>query len=287
MAKKSGASARQVGDEIKALRQALDEHNYAYHVLDAPTVPDAEYDRLLRRLVALETERPELITPDSPTQRVGAAPIAKFREVRHAKPMLSLDNVFDEEALASFHRRVRDRLAASGVEVEDLHYVAEPKLDGAAVSIRYVNGGFELAATRGDGTAGEDVTHNVRTIQAVPLRLRGEAPELLEVRGEVFMPKAKFEAFNRRAAERDERTFVNPRNAAAGSLRQLDPRLTASRPLDVFFYGDVAQGTGPARQELFARAHLGGQVLDRHRGHDGRRLAHRLVELARVYWTLL
>lgn len=228
-----------VQERVKLLREQIDRHNYEYHVLDAPTVPDAEYDRLLRELESLESRYPALVTADSPTQRVGAQPVAAFGEVGHTEPMLSLGNAFSDEELRAFGKRVRDRLAAAGIEVaEPLLFMAEPKLDGAAISIRYEHGHLTLAATRGDGTTGEDVTHNVRTIKAVPLRLQGrELPSVLEVRGEVFMPKAGFEAYNRQATERGERTFVNPRNAAAGSLRQLDPRLTAQRPLDVFFYG--------------------------------------------------
>lgn len=220
------------------LRDEIEAHSYAYHVLDAPTVPDAEYDRLMQRLLALEAEHTELVTSDSPSQRVGAEPVGEFREVAHDVPMLSLENAFDDAEAEAFHRRVADRLAAADIEAESIDYVAEPKLDGAAINLRYEAGVLRLAATRGDGRVGEDVTHNVRTIDAVPLRLRGSrAPSVLEVRGEIFMPKKAFEAFNARAAERGEKTFVNPRNAAAGSLRQLDPRLTASRPLDVFFYG--------------------------------------------------
>ena len=224
--------------ELEQLRRVLEEHNYAYFVVDDPIVPDAEYDRLLRRLIELEQAHPELVTPDSPTQRVGATPIGQFREVRHSKPMLSLDNAFSETDLAGFDKRVMDRLRAAGIEMDTVEYWAEPKLDGAAVSMRYENGELVFAATRGDGTTGEDITHNVRTIRSVPLRLRGDSiPATLEVRGEIFMPKRGFEEFNQRALERGEKTFVNPRNAAAGSLRQLDPRLTATRPLDVFFYG--------------------------------------------------
>ena len=224
--------------EIEQLRREIEEHNYAYFVLDAPIIPDAEYDRLMNRLRQLEAEHPELVTPDSPTQRVGATPIGQFKEVRHARPMLSLDNAFTREDVEAFHKRVTDRLRAAGIDTTHLQYVAEPKLDGTAVSVRYEDGRLVLGATRGDGETGEDVTHNVRTIHGVPLKLRGaKVPRVLEARGEVFMPKKRFEEFNRQAKERGERTFVNPRNAAAGSLRQLDPRITASRPLDVFFYG--------------------------------------------------
>ncbi len=183
------------------------------------------------------------MTADSPTQRVGAAKLEAFREVRHARPMLSLDNVFNDAELEAFDKRVRDRLGDADIAVERVAYWAEPKLDGAAISLRYEKGELVFGATRGDGTTGEDVTHNVRTIRSIPLRLHGsKLPAVLEVRGEVFMPRAGFMEFNKRALERGEKTFVNPRNAAAGSLRQLDPRLTASRPLDAFFYalGEVS-----------------------------------------------
>jgi DNA ligase (NAD+) len=218
---------------VRELRSAIEHHNYRYHVLDDPEVSDAEYDRLLRELKALEEQHPDLITPDSPTQRVGATPVSELDEVIHAKPMLSLENAFSEEDLLSFDRRVRERLESD----EQIEYAAEPKLDGLAVSFRYETGRLVQAATRGDGLRGEDVTHNVRTIKAVPIDLRGKAPALLEVRGEVFMPIAGFKAMNERALTRGEKTFVNPRNAAAGGIRQLDPRLAASRPFDVFFYG--------------------------------------------------
>ena len=230
------AAPSDVVAKIASLREQIRHHNYLYHVLDAPEIPDIEYDRLVRELQALEAQHPDLVTPDSPTQRVGAGPIEAFGTIEHRLPMLSLDNAFSEEELRDFHRRVVDRL-----ELEDggdqLRYAAEPKLDGAAVSLLYLNGTLEQGATRGDGTRGEDITHNVRTIDAVPLKLIGnDYPETLEVRGEVFMPKAGFEAYNEKARETGEKTFVNPRNAAAGSLRQLDPRLTAERPLDIYVY---------------------------------------------------
>ncbi|MEJ2654609.1 MAG: NAD-dependent DNA ligase LigA [Acidihalobacter sp.] len=216
------------------LREQIELHNYRYYVLDDPLVPDAEYDRLMRELQALEAEHPGLVTPESPTQRVGAKPAVGFGEVRHAIPMLSLDNCFSDDELTAFDRRVRERLERD----EHVDYVAEPKLDGLAVSLRYEDGRLVQGATRGDGTTGEDITQNVRTVHSIPLRLRGEGvPRVLEVRGEVFMPKAGFEEMNRKAAERGEKTFVNPRNAAAGSLRQLDPSVTASRPLAFFCYG--------------------------------------------------
>ena len=203
-------------DKLGSLRDQIRHHNYRYHVLDDPEVPDAEYDRLMRELQAIEQAHPTLVRPDSPTQRVGDKPISAFGTVRHELPMLSLDNAFTEEELRDFHRRVMDRL-----ELEDggdsFLYSAEPKLDGAAVSLLYEDGRLIRGATRGDGTTGEDITHNVRTIDSVPLRLRGSGfPRVLEVRGEVFMPKAGFEAYNRKAENLGEKTFVNPRNAAAG-----------------------------------------------------------------------
>ncbi|HEY0942932.1 MAG TPA: NAD-dependent DNA ligase LigA [Steroidobacter sp.] len=214
------------------LRRQLEYHNYRYYVLDDPEISDAEYDRLLNELKQIEADNPDLITPDSPTQRVGATPVSELQEVVHTTPMLSLDNAFTEEDLINFDRRVRERLE----DVKEIEYVAEPKLDGLAVSFRYENGRLVRAATRGDGMRGEDVTHNIRTIKAVPMHLRGKAPDVLDVRGEVFMTLAGFKAMNQRALERGEKVFVNPRNAAAGTIRQLDPRLAANRPLDVFFY---------------------------------------------------
>lgn len=228
------APADPVQREIDDLRQTLREHNYRYYALDDPSVPDAEYDRLFQRLKALETEYPARVTPDSPTQRVGAAPLDAFAEVRHRVPMLSLDNVFSEEELLAFEKRIKDRLGSD----ETVEFVCEPKLDGLAVSVLYRNGELVQGATRGDGETGEDITRNLRTIAAIPLRLRGDDfPAELEVRGEVFMPRAGFNALNERQAARGEKTFANPRNAAAGSLRQLDSRITASRPLDMYCYG--------------------------------------------------
>ena len=221
-------------DRVRTLRTAIEHHNYRYFVLDDPEIPDAEFDRLMRELRSLEEAHPELVTPDSPTQRVGAVAATEFGEIRHRVPMLSLDNAFDVADVESFDRRIRERLGQD----EPVEYACEPKMDGLAVSIVYEGGVLVQAATRGDGTTGEDVTHNVRTIKSVPLRLQGKGwPGLLEVRGEVFMPIRGFEAMNRRAQKRGEKVFVNPRNAAAGSLRQLDPRVTADRPLEVFFYG--------------------------------------------------
>ena len=219
-------------NRLQALRDELNNHNYRYYVLDDPEVPDAEYDRLFRELQQLEDDYPDLITEDSPTQRVGAQPMSAFSQITHAMPMLSLSNVFDEEELAAFHKRVSDKL-----EDTDVTYVAEPKLDGLALSIVYKDGLLASAATRGDGVTGEDVTHNVRTMRSVPLSLRGDDyPPLLEVRGEAFMSIQGFEQLNASQKTRDEKVFANPRNAAAGSLRQLDPGITASRPLEIFFY---------------------------------------------------
>ncbi|MEQ1582240.1 MAG: NAD-dependent DNA ligase LigA [Steroidobacteraceae bacterium] len=222
-----------IAARAKALRAEIEHHNYRYYVLDDPEVADAEYDRLLKELQGLEQQFPELITPDSPTQRVGATPVAEFGEVRHDVPMLSLDNAFTAEDLAGFDTRVRDRLETTAA----IEYYAEPKLDGLAINLRYVDGLLVQAATRGDGATGEDVTHNVRTIHAIPLKLEGRVPHIVDVRGEVFMPLKGFKAMNARALERGEKIFANPRNAAAGTLRQLDPRITASRPLDMFCYG--------------------------------------------------
>ena len=221
--------------KVESLRSQIRHHNYRYHVLDEPEVPDAEYDRLVRELQDLENKHPELVTADSPTQRVGAEPIKAFGTVQHILPMLSLDNAFSEDELNDFHRRVTERLE---LEIDaNLNYAAEPKLDGAAVSLLYEKGQLMRGATRGDGTTGEDITHNVRTIDAVPLKLLNKGfPTTLEVRGEVFMPRDGFRAYNEQALKKGEKTFVNPRNAAAGSLRQLDPRLTAERPLDIYIY---------------------------------------------------
>jgi DNA ligase (NAD+) len=226
-------TAREDAKRIVELREQIERHDYRYYVLDDPEISDARYDALLAELRELEAAHPELVAPDSPTQRVGGAPSAAFGEVVHAVPMLSLDNAFTEQDVLDFDRRVRERL-----DVEAVEYSAEPKIDGLAISLRYEHGQLVQAATRGDGTRGEDVTANVRAIRSVPLALRGrQRPPLLEVRGEVYMTRRSFEQLNRRAAERDEKTFVNPRNAAAGSLRQLDPGVTASRSLDLFCYG--------------------------------------------------
>jgi DNA ligase (NAD+) len=242
--------------KIESLREEIRYHNYRYHTLDDIEIPDAEFDRLMRELQALEKEYPELVTMDSPTQRVGAEPSSALKAVKHRLPMLSLENVFSEEELREFHQRVAEKLEFED-GAPDLLYSAEPKLDGAAVSLLYENGMLVRGATRGDGTTGEDITHNVRTIESIPLRLIGEDfPDTLEVRGEVFMPRAGFEAYNEKARKAGEKTFVNPRNAAAGSLRQLDPKLTAERPLDMYVYsvGMVEGGELPDRHsEVISR----------------------------------
>ncbi len=234
-------TASKAAAQAARLRALLERYNREYYVLDAPSVPDAEYDRVFRELQALEATHPELATPESPTQRVGGAPAAGFREVRHALPMLSLNNAFDEEDVLGFDRRAREALGDALAYDEPIEYSAELKYDGLAISIRYEDGLLAMAATRGDGETGEDVTANVRTIRAVPLRLRAPndaaVPPVLEVRGEVLMFKADFNAMNRRQREAGEREFVNPRNAAAGALRQLDPAITATRPLRFFAYG--------------------------------------------------
>ncbi|QSX39501.1 NAD-dependent DNA ligase LigA [Shewanella cyperi] len=245
------SESKTVLDEILSLTDTLNRHNHAYYNLDAPTIPDAEYDRLMQRLKALEAEHPQWQQPDSPTQRVGGEALDKFEQVSHLKPMLSLDNAFSEEDFLAFHKRVGDRIGSPV-------YCAEPKLDGLAVSLLYRNGVLERAATRGDGSTGEDITQNVKTIKSIPLRLYGDAlPALVEVRGEVFMPKAAFDALNERALKSGDKQFVNPRNAAAGSLRQLDSRITAQRALAFYAYalGVVQDEAGAALE-----------VADNHKG---------------------
>ncbi|MGR8920597.1 MAG: NAD-dependent DNA ligase LigA [Gammaproteobacteria bacterium] len=236
------------------LRSLLDDHNYRYYVLDDPAVSDAEYDALMRELEALEAAHPELADPLSPTQRIGASPAAQFDSVRHELPMLSLSNAIDAQEFADFHRRVSEALG-----VDEPEFAAEPKLDGLAISLLYRDGRLERAATRGDGVNGEDVTANVRTIKAVPLRLRGDTPPpLLEVRGEIYMDKAGFAAMNEAQAAAGDKQFVNPRNAAAGSLRQLDPRVTAARPLTICCYGiGLIEGRERPSTQTAALAYLG------------------------------
>ena len=226
-------SAKDIAGRAEKLRRAIERHNRLYYNEAEPEISDAEYDRLFQELVKLETEHPALLTPDSPTHRVGFKPSEEFAPVTHRVPMLSLANAFDEEDVAAFDRRVREGLEAGNVE-----YSAELKFDGLAITLAYEDGIFVRGATRGDGTTGEDVTPNLRTVRTIPLRLEGRrAPKLLEVRGEVLMTRKDFEIINKRALEAGEKTFVNPRNAAAGGLRQLDPRLTAQRRLSFFAYG--------------------------------------------------
>jgi len=232
---------------VAQLRQQIKQADYQYYVLDNPELPDGDYDKLMIELRTLEQEYPDLITPDSPTQNVSGEPASNLGVVVHKVPMLSLDNAFSNEDVESFDRRIHERLGTSS---EDLEYVAEPKLDGLAVTVIYRDGELDTAATRGDGVNGADVTANVRTIHKVPHRLKGHPPRVIEVRGEVFMPIKGFERMNRLLREQGEDTYVNPRNSAAGSLRQLDPKITAKRPLDMFFYatGIVAGGTLPETQ---------------------------------------
>ena len=227
--------------KLETLRNTLRRYEYEYHVLDNPSVPDSEYDRLFHQLKALELEHPDLVTADSPTQRVGAKPLAGFRQIRHEMPMLSLDNAFSDEEFYAFVKRIEDRLI---VLPKPLTFCCEPKLDGLAVSILYINGVLSQAATRGDGSRGEDITANIRTIRNVPLQLLiDNPPTRLEVRGEVFMPHVGFERLNKHALELGEKTFANPRNAAAGSLRQLDPNITSKRPLAFNAYSiGIAEG---------------------------------------------
>ncbi len=227
--------------KLETLRNTLRRYEYEYHVLDNPSVPDSEYDRLFHQLKALELEYPDLVTADSPTQRVGAKPLAGFRQIRHEMPMLSLDNAFSDEEFYAFVKRIEDRLI---VLPKPLTFCCEPKLDGLAVSILYVNGVLSQAGTRGDGSRGEDITANIRTIRNVPLQLLiDNPPARLEVRGEVFMPHVGFERLNKHALELGEKTFANPRNAAAGSLRQLDPNITSKRPLAFNAYSiGIAEG---------------------------------------------
>ena len=244
-----------VAGEIASLRETVRHHLHRYHVLDSPEIPDGEYDALFDRLVELERQRPDLVTPDSPTQRVGAMPAAGFAAVSHELPMLSLDKCDAEEQLAEWEGRCRARLDYEG----DFDFACEPKIDGVAVSLIYSHGELTRAATRGDGQTGEDITLNARTVRAVPLRLLGAGfPDTLEVRGEIYMPLADFRRFNERAAAAGEKPLVNPRNGAAGSLRQLDPKLTATRPLSLFCYGaGLREGWAPATHSAVLAAFRG------------------------------
>lgn len=245
------SASHSAAERVRKLREEIELHNYRYYVLDAPTIPDAEFDRLFRELQALEAQHPELLTPDSPTQRVGGAPASQFNEVAHRVPMLSLNNAFEEDDAVNFDRRVREALGK-----EDIEYAVEPKFDGLAISLVYENGVLARGATRGDGYTGEDVTANVRTIHAVPLHLHGkQVPPLLEVRGEVLMLKRDFDRLNAEQRKRGDKEFANPRNAAAGSLRQLDPRVSAMRKLTFFAYA-----LGATDGAALPRTHSG--VLD-------------------------
>jgi DNA ligase (NAD+) len=238
-----------VAQRAAELREELQAHDYRYYVLNEPSVPDAEYDRLMKELREIETAHPDLVTADSPTQRVSGLAASQFGAVTHTMPMLSLNNGFTEEDLRDFDRKVRDRLGLGESGEDAIDYSATPKLDGLAISVLYRDGVYTRAATRGDGVTGEDVTANVATIRSVPRKLRGKPPALLEVRGEVFLPFKGFEKMNADQLARGEKTYVNPRNAASGSLRQLDPRITAQRPLDLNFYelGVVEGGAAPER----------------------------------------
>ena len=221
-------------NRLAEICQQIHQYNHQYYVLDEPSVPDAEYDRLMRELITLETEYPQLKTLDSPSQKVGGVTLKSFSQVVHQLPMLSLDNVFSADEWQAFVKRIKDRLKSE----ENFTICAEPKLDGLAVSLRYENGVFVQAATRGDGSVGENITENVRTIKSIPLRLQGnDYPDILEVRGEVFMPKASFDSLNQQAIKKGEKGFANPRNAAAGSLRQLDSKIAAKRNLAFYAYG--------------------------------------------------
>ena len=225
-------------NKLEQLRDQLNQYNYQYYVLDDPTVPDSEYDRLFKELKELEELYPEYLTEDSPTQRVGAIPLAAFDQIEHKVPMLSLDNAFSSDELSSFYKRISKLLTNQGFTGESIELTVEPKLDGVAVSLFYRSGKLVYGATRGDGKTGEDITQNVRTINSIPLTLRGRGyPEELEVRGEIFMPLASFDALNKQAQVQGTKSFVNPRNAASGSLRQLDSKITANRRLKMCAYG--------------------------------------------------
>ena len=228
-------------ESLEYLRREIDRHNHLYHVQDQPEISDAQFDALLNELLALEAEHPDLVTPDSPSQRVGAEPASGFQEVRHPVPLLGLGNAFDEDEFMAWHRRTAETLERS-----DFDLVCELKFDGLAVALTYEDGVLVRGATRGNGASGEDVTLNLRTIRSVPLRVRGRPPARFEARGEVLFPKSAFERFNEQRREQGLPTYANPRNTAAGSLRQLDSRLTAERPLDIFVYSlGWAEGAVP------------------------------------------
>lgn len=262
-------------DRVRELREQLEYHNHRYYVLDAPEIPDASYDALMRELQALEAAHPELVTPESPTQRVGGQALSKFEKVTHRQQMLSLANCFDDAEFSQFDERVR-----KGLNVDEVEYVCEPKMDGLAIELVYENGRFVQGSTRGDGVIGEDVTENLKTIKILPLTLKGDAPKRLEVRGEVYIKRADFDRMNARLVAQGEQPFVNPRNSAAGSLRQLDPRVTASRPLSIFLYevGEVEGRTWATHHDkLDALAALGLPVNPRRyaaKGIEGVRSAY-------------
>ena len=265
MARRASADADQARARVDELRELIDYHNYRYYVLDSPEINDYEWDQMFRELRELEEKFPELQSPDSPTQRVGAAPVEQFNKVKHRIPMLSLANAFDEGELRAWHKRV-----VNGVG-ENVEYVTELKIDGLAMSFTYENGRFTIGATRGDGTQGEDVTSNIRTIRSVPLTLKrgvGGVPALIEVRGEVYMPKSVFVELNKRMEEEGKPTYSNPRNTAAGSVRQLDPRLTAERKLNTFIYAMDPTGDAREHAQVMARLQeLGFRVNPNYRVH--------------------
>ena len=247
------SGADKLRKRAEELRKEINYHNYRYYVLDDPVVSDAQYDKLLRELQQIESDHPGLITPDSPTRRVGAAPLSEFGEVRHKIPMTSMDNAFDDAEAREWDQRVRKSLETEG----NVAYTAEPKFDGTSVSLRYENGVLMQAGTRGDGETGEDVTANVRTIRTVPLHLQGKGwPKVVEVRGEVVIPKKDFERLNAEQLKQGAKIFANPRNAAAGSLRQLDTRVTAARPLSFFPWGLGETSEPVARRYSEVSKHL-------------------------------
>lgn len=269
-----------IKQEHQHLAQQLHYHNHLYHALDRPEITDAEYDSLMQRLLTLENQHPELVTPDSPSQRVGTAPLSHFPAATHARPMLSLENAFNAADLKDFDTRIKRFLSRN----EDIEYLCEPKLDGVAVALTYEQGILQRAATRGDGVTGEDITQNIRTIAAVPLKLQSNSPDTLEVRGEVYMELKDFRALNRQRRELGEQTYANPRNLTAGSLRQLDPRLTASRPLTISCYGVGAMsGQAPAtHQKLLEALRKWGFKVN----HDVIQLARNIDETIQHYNSL-
>ena len=232
----TSATAKDPADRVDELRTTIAKHDHAYYVRDDPEISDADYDALLDELRRLEQENPDLLTPDSPTQRVGGQSLDKFEHVEHAEPMLSLANARSEDDMLAWEKRVRNLLARYDISAEQFGFVTEPKVDGLAISLTYERGELIRGATRGDGRIGEDVTHNLRTIRAIPLRIDDDA-ELVEVRGEIYYGRAGFEQLNEQRAAAGEHTFANPRNAAAGTIRQLDPSIAAERPLSIWTYG--------------------------------------------------